>query len=232
MTVDELDINGSFQGLMKSLNLDNEQFKEYDDIDFESLNFTQLSQVKQEIESQLNILFDLLRHKYNADMDTPLVTPDGFPRSDLDVVTIRLLRIRIIRLRNDDRKVIHLLDDRMVQEFAVRRENNKEIEEEEELTSSSTLRYQIPFAQVREVVPGGPAFNSGLKEGDQIIVFDNDIHATNNNKLGSLVSRVRSKQNEEINLDLKRGQERITLKLIPSDDWDGQGLLGCRLIPI
>ena len=95
MTVDELDVSGSFQGLMRSLNLDSEQFKEYDDIDFESLNFIQLSHVKDEIENQLNILFDLLRHKYNADMDTPLVTPDGFPRSDLDVVTIRLLRIRL-----------------------------------------------------------------------------------------------------------------------------------------
>ena len=231
MTVDELDVSGSFQGLMRSLNLDSEQFKEYDDIDFESLNFIQLSHVKDEIENQLNILFDLLRHKYNADMDTPLVTPDGFPRSDLDVVTIRLLRIRIIRLRNDDRKVIHLLDDRMAQEFATRRESNIEAEEEE-LTTSSTSRYQIPFAQVREVVSGGPAFNSGLKEGDQIIVFDNDIHAANNNKLGSLVSRVRLKQNEEIKVDLKRGEERITLKLIPSDNWDGQGLLGCRLIPI
>ena len=46
------------------------------------------------------------------------------------------------------------------------------------------------------------------------------------------MSRVRSKQNEEIKVDLKRGEERITLKLIPSDNWDGQGLLGCRLIPI
>ena len=36
MTVDELDVSGSFQGLMRSLNLDSEQFKEYDDIDFES----------------------------------------------------------------------------------------------------------------------------------------------------------------------------------------------------
>ena len=66
----------------------------------------------------------------------PLVTPDGFPRSDLDVVTIRLLRIRIIRLRNDDRKVIHLLDDRMAQEFATRRESNIEAGEEELTTSS------------------------------------------------------------------------------------------------
>ena len=63
MTVDELDVSGSFQGLMRSLNLDSEQFKEYDDIDFESLNFIQLSHVKDEIENQLNILFDLLRHK-------------------------------------------------------------------------------------------------------------------------------------------------------------------------
>ena len=229
MTVDELDVSGSFQGLMRSLNLDSEQFKEYDDIDFESLNFIQLSHVKDEIENQLNILFDLLRHKYNADMDTPLVTPDGFPRSDLDVVTIRLLRIRIIRLRNDDRKVIHLLDDRMAQEFATRKQHRGR-----RRRTDYILYIKVPHS----ICPSERSslwrtcFQFRVEEGDQIIVFDDDIHAANNNKLGSLVSRVRSKQNEEIKVDLKRGEERITLKLIPSDNWDGQGLLGCRLIPI
>ena len=164
-------------------------------------------------------------------MDTPLVTPDGFPRSDLDVVTIRLLRIRIIRLRNDDRKVIHLLDDRMAQEFATRRESNIEAGRRR---TDYILYIKVPHS----ICPSERSslwrtcFQFRVERGRPNNCFDDDIHAANNNKLGSLVSRVRSKQNEEIKVDLKRGEERITLKLIPSDNWDGQGLLGCRLIPI
>ncbi|EMG49751.1 NAS2 Probable 26S proteasome regulatory subunit p27 [Candida maltosa Xu316] len=227
MTIDEQDIN--FNGLMKSLNFDSEEFKDYQDVDFDSYTFTQLSHVKLEIESQLNRLFDLLKQKYNADMDTPLVTPDGFPRSDIDVVSIRLIRIRIIRLRNDDKQIIHLLDEKMADEFARRRDETGS-SMDIDIEPTREIVYSIPFARVGDVVENGPAFNSGLRTGDEIVLFDNDIHAANNNKLRSLVTRV--VPDKEINVDVNRGGERVSLKLIPSNNWEGQGLLGCHLIPM
>lgn len=241
MTVDDHDVNGSFNGLMKNLNLDADQFKDYDVASFPQLNFLQLSAIKTEIESQLTILFDLLRQKYNADMDTKLVTVDGFPRSDIDVVSIRLIRVRIIRLRNDDKRVIQLLEEKMIEEFANRKDT---IPEEEESVSEGNTQssldsrsrqiqqYTIPFAQVSQIVPNGPADRCGLKEGDQVILFDEDIHAANNRKLAELVIRVRSKADQNIHVDIKRGDERIDLVLKPTDKWEGQGLLGCRLVPI
>lgn len=239
MTVDDHDVTeSSFNGLMQALNLDSNQFKEYDIESFHQLNFQQLSQLKTEIESQLTILFDLLRQKYNADMETKLVTIDGFPRSDIDVVSIRLIRVRIIRLRNDDKLIIHLLEQKMAEEFASRKDQVEEEPQEQQTSSPAadrqilTQRYTIPFARVCQIVPSGPAEKSGLKEGDQIILFDNDIHAVNNRKLAELVIRVRSKQDQNINVDIKRGDERINLVLKPTDKWDGQGLLGCRLVPI
>ncbi|RLV96202.1 putative 26S proteasome regulatory subunit p27 [Spathaspora sp. JA1] len=233
MTIDDQDSAGSFKGLMRSLNLDNDKFKEYDSSTFATLNFSQLSALKTDIESQLGLLFDLLKQKYNAEMTTKLVTPDGFPRSDIDVVSIRLIRVRIIRLRNDHKRVLQLVEEKMVEEF----ESRKDLVVETTSTGSSDVHsdqvtYTIPFAEVRGLVANGPAAKSGLKEHDQIIVFDGDIHAANNRNLSALVTRVRDKIEQEINVVVKRDGERLTIRLKPTNSWEGQGLLGCRLVPI
>ncbi|RCK56600.1 26S proteasome non-ATPase regulatory subunit 9 [Candida viswanathii] len=238
MTVDEHDINNdsssssSFQGLMQSLNLDASDFKEYqtDGILAPTQSFTQLSEIKQDMERQLGVLFDLLRHKYGADMDTPLVTADGYPRSDVDVVSVRLIRVRIIRLKNDYRAVLRAIDEKMAGEFAKRQAENPREVEEGSRERERRREYSIPFAKVAEVVSGGPAHLAGLQENDEIVLFDDDIHAVNNNRLRNLASRV--KVGRSISVQVKRNNEMVSLTLIPSDDWDGQGLLGCRLIPI
>lgn len=245
MTVDEHDLNGStststssssssFQGLMQSLNLDPQEFKEYQDFNL-NLSFQQLDLIKQDIERQLKILFDLLRHKYNCDMESSLISSEGFPRNDIDVVSVRLIRVRIIRLKNDYKSIIHLIDEKMSHEFA-QRQANQPIEQDKEGDNNIDgglgrgIEYNIPFARVAEVVNGGPAYQAGLKENDQIILFDQDIHASNNNRLRNLASRV--KVGKSILVEIKRNEEKISLTLIPSDDWNGQGLLGCRLLPI
>lgn len=235
MTVDEHDLkDSSFTGLMQTLNLDPIEFKEYKNIN-SRLTFQELEIIKQDIEKQLNILFDLLNHKYNCDMNTSLITSDGYPRNDIDVVSIRLIRVRIIRLKNDYKLLLELIDDKMSQEFAQRQIDNpigQDVEEEmNDSQSRRTIEYTIPFARVAEVVNGGPAFKAGLKENDEILLFDHDIHASNNNRLRNLVTRV--KIGKTIPVEIKRNQnEKVSLNLIPSDDWDGQGLLGCRLLPI
>ncbi|KAI5951668.1 NAS2 [Candida jiufengensis] len=110
--------DSGFQGLMKSLNLDPNQYKVYDKSEFPHKTFQELSQIKTNIESQLKNLFDLLKYQHNVDMDSPLVTKDGFPRSDIDVVSIRLIRTHIIRLKNDYKNLLEVLESKMEEEFA------------------------------------------------------------------------------------------------------------------
>ncbi|ANB12952.1 Nas2p [Sugiyamaella lignohabitans] len=50
-------------------------------------------------------------------MDTPLVTSDGFPRSDIDVAQIREARSRIIRLKNDLRGIMSQIEAGLVEYF-------------------------------------------------------------------------------------------------------------------
>lgn len=129
------------------------------------LNYQQLALVKSEIESELNKLFEVLQKvsyeylspwldktrtnayfKNKVSMDSALITHDGFPRSDVNVIEIRNVRVKIIKLRNDLTIVINALSEKLHSQF----QNT----EPEKKIDSDLL---IPFAKVTEVVDSGPA---------------------------------------------------------------------------
>jgi len=80
-------------------------------------------------------------------MNSQLVTQDGFPRSDINVIEIRNARVKIIKLRNDLNKVINELSEKMHTQFTSTRGAEKE---PESLNS-------ILFAKISEVVNNSPA---------------------------------------------------------------------------
>lgn len=221
MTVPQADL-GSFLGAMESLNLD---VKEYTRLELQAMLFEQLGRAKHDLESSLETLFDLLHHKYNFDMHLPLVV-DGFPRNDVDVVSIRLVRAKIIRLRNDLAYVLELLEQQLEQRLLAGLASQPT--QEAPVRSSAS----VPFALVRDVVAGGPASAAGLRVGDRVCVFDGDVKASNHEKLAKVAERVRSKQGQKIAVEVLRGNETVELELVPTDDWAGRGLLGCLLVPI
>lgn len=51
-------------------------------------------------------------------MNTSLVTPDGFPRSDIDVAQVRATRTQIIRSRNDLKTVMASLEKELHLHYA------------------------------------------------------------------------------------------------------------------
>lgn len=220
--------NERFQGLMKSLNVD--ELPSYRS-DFENLSYDQIIATKELIESQLTLLFDILKNKYRAELDTPLVTPDGFPRSDIDVVSIRLIRIRILRLRNDNKQLLSLLEEKLVEQFQSMKED-PQTTSTSTATASATSTYTTPFALIKQVVVSGPAYSSGLREGDKIVLFDQDIHFQNHANLGELGKRVKAKVNQDIPITILRGSGKMELVLTPTNNWSGQGLLGCHVVPL
>lgn len=223
MTIDESDLGDSFTGVMKNLNL---QETEFGRDSLEKMKYPQLADAKYEIESTLLKLFDLLKHKYKFDMHQPLVV-DGFPRNDVDVVTIRLIRTKIIRLRNDHAYVLQLLEGHLVEQLL----GNADSLPAPQVAPKIAERPLIPFAVIREVAPNGPAQSSGLLPGDRVVLFDNDIHAANHNKLAAIAVRVKEKVGRDIPVELLRNNQKVTLTLVPTDQWGGRGLLGCHLVP-
>lgn len=111
-------------------------------------------------------------------MNTPLVTPDGFPRSDIDVAQVRSTRTQIIRRKNDLKDVMKHLEKEMHLQYAQVKEQQRQAEDRAQtiegiredteglsISDPSTSIEQphqllVPFASVNSVAPASPAFTA------------------------------------------------------------------------
>lgn len=216
--------NPSFGGAMQSLNLDIPQF---DPSHIRRMLYPELARTKRTVEDTLETLFDLLHNTYKCDMASPLVV-DGFPRNDVDVVSVRLVRTNIIRLRNDHSLVLEMIEKQLEQRLVAGLGAGMEALL---IADLPPVVAKVPFAAVREVAPGGPAAACGLQVGDRITVFDGDIDAGNHNKLAAVAARVQAKVGTPIPVEIVRFGRLTTLSLVPASNWGGRGLLGCHLVP-
>lgn len=220
MTIENRD--DAFAGLMKDLNI---EVQDYNHNELSKLEYQRLAGLKDEVEVLLTSLFDTLKHRYNCDMEQPLVI-DGFPRSDIDVLAVRLIRTKIIRLRNDHKCILGLLEEQLIKQLQAGNGSAPEPQ-----TARAVPQRIIPFALVKSVADSSPAQKSGLQENDKIVVFGEDVHAGNHNKLSAVGNKVKGNVGKEIVVEVLRGQNRETLILTPTPDWPGQGLLGCHIVP-
>lgn len=216
----------SFEGAMASLNLP----PVHTPLACSHMDYTQLARTKRSLEAALGSLFDLLARN-NCDMDLPLVV-DGFPRADIDVVTVRLLRTRIICLRNDLRTVIDQILRHLEQRLAPGAEPPVFGFEDPAVDVDSTITNQarVPFAVVRGVVEHSPASKAGLHPGDEIWLFGT-VDALNNDRLRAVAAHVQQKQDQDVLVRVLRQGQPVDVLLHPTADWSGQGLLGCQIAP-
>lgn len=117
-------------------------------------------------------------------MNTNLLTPDGFPRADLDVAQIRTTRSRIIYLRNDYKHLMEVIEKAVHAHFEFLQKNPVQSNGNAPLTNGTTngvngssesrmppAALEPPFAKVNSVVDGSPAQDAGLKSQDLIREF-------------------------------------------------------------
>lgn len=159
-------------------------------------------------------------------MNTSLVTEDGYPRGDIDVLQIRLARRNINMLRNDLNNVIEYSYTLLSNHFDSLTHSQSNVTT---LDTSTAIKYEIPFALINEIDINGPISIAGVQNEDKLISLGN-IHAGNHMKLRSLQNEVIKNENQKLNLRILRKDEGIIdLELTPTRKWDGRGLLGCRL---
>ena len=91
----------------------------------------------------------------NANMLTPLVDPEGFPRGDIDVAGVRTARAEVHRLRNDLTDVTNKMA--VLLEEAMARQNEPEGGAGVDGIADEAEEEAKPFAKVDGVFPGGPA---------------------------------------------------------------------------
>lgn len=170
---------------------------------------------KENIEAELSALgsvLDSVRHpssvsqsvllansevQHNVNMNTPLTTFDGFPRSDIDVPQIRMTRARIIHLKNDHKAIMAKVEAAVHSQFAKAAEatsNGVANQHAVRSTGASNPVIEPPFAKVNSVVPGSPADVAGLKVGDKVTRFG-IANFTNHERLSKVAQVVQQNEN-------------------------------------
>jgi len=211
------------------------------------LTFTQLQSKKDNLEAELRALGSVL-DSHGVDMNTKLITPDGFPRADLDVAQIRTTRSRIIYLRNDYKTLMNVIEKRVHEQFAQMAKDAPAAVEQ--LTSSSAGRNTesqfLPgtpqelspaFAKVNSVVAGSPAETAGLTAGDEIRNFGY-VNISNHDGLKRVAECVQGNEGRDVLVKVSRTtgtpqrKHELSLTLKPRRDWGGRGLLGCHILPL
>lgn len=204
------------------------------------LGFRELQRKKADLEEELTALGGVLE-SHGVNMETPLLTRDGFPRSDIDVAQIRTTRARIIRLKNDYKDLMANVEKHLHEHFASLDEGN-----ESNLPSGSTVPPVLPdsdadgldkpFAKVNSVAAGSPADRAGLKQGDEIRNFGY-VNETNHDNLKKVAECVQGNEGRNIFIKVSRAsgvaqRHELRLTLTPARDWGGRGMLGCHIVPL
>lgn len=121
--------------------------------EIDSFSPNELFRLKTDIEIRLAQNIHLLTAVHQTDMETPLVTEDGFPKGDIDILQVILIRKNINMLRNDLVKVL----DRC--KFVL--ENPVLDRLSEKITNEiNESKYVIPFAIVNHIVEKSPSSQS------------------------------------------------------------------------
>ena len=128
-------------------------------------------------------------------------------------------------LKNDLKSVLELLEKKLQQQFS-----NQE-RQPAPVTAAPNVEQLVPFALVTEIADESPAEKAGLQLQDKIVYFD-DIYAANHNRLQAIAGRLKQRQDQKVRVLVLRDGKKVHLELVPSDNWLGNGLLGCRLVPL
>lgn len=191
---------------------------------------------KDKIEEELRELEDLLIAA-GIGMDEPLVDSAGFPRSEIDVHSIRTSRNLIYRLRNDHRAI--MVDIERILHKIHEAKRLQAQQEDESTPSSSTTTAQTAtaterppaFTVVNAVAPDSPAYAAGLRRNDNILKFG-PVNASNHQRLQALNVLISQSENQQIPVTLSREGQIMELVVTPKSGWGGRGTLGCHLLPL
>lgn len=141
-----------------------------------------------------------IHQQHGVNMNTSLLTFDGFPRNDIDVAQIRTTRARIIHLKTDYKLVMAELEKAVHDRFAQGADSSSQATPSANIaarsavptTADSTL--EPPFAKINTIVSNSPAELAGLLVGDKVTRFGT-VNFTNHERLGKVAQVVQQSEN-------------------------------------
>ncbi|XP_070551801.1 26S proteasome non-ATPase regulatory subunit 9-like [Ptychodera flava] len=190
-------------------------------------NVKQLIQRKDNIEAEIKELYEVLDSQRGVGMQGPLIDNEGYPRSDIDVYTVRTARNKIICLQNDHKDLMKQIEQGLHVLHGQERQVISRNQEEKMETDSARPR---PFAKIDTVSPGSPAAIGGLVSGDTLLKFGS-VTTENFRSLQNIAEVVQHSQRRPVSVTVIRNKELIHLGITPQP-WSGRGLIGCNIVPL
>ncbi|KAL8171207.1 hypothetical protein V2J09_023011 [Rumex salicifolius] len=182
------------------------------------------------VEAEMNSIIDRLCNQPAAPgLEGNLVDSEGFPRSDIDIQSVRADRRRLSVLKNDHKNLTESINhniELLHSSKVVRKPSNLPAAEQVGLghaTGDVDMITDIPFAMVDEIAEASPVAEDGLHLGDQILKFG--TIESGDNLLSQLASEVQENQGCAIPVVLLRQGARMNLTVTPRT-WSGRGSLG------
>lgn len=200
--------------------------------------FQSLMDRRLEIEAALDE-YGAVLDRNHITLDAPLLSPDGFPRSDIDVANVRIARTAIIRLKNDHRAVERQIEQAVHEAFRLG-DNPLKVEGSTTRASArqvtSAAADSIAFCYVASVVEGSPADAAGLRAEDRVVRFGSTT-GTNHDRLQGLAREVQRAVPHGLAIPVtvsrrEAGREVMAVyELRPNTSWGGRGAVGAHFMP-
>lgn len=204
-----------------------------------------LNEQKDKIEDEIESIYKELMKPIGDDnkpvgVKGNLIDKEGFPRADIDIHAIRILRNKYVCLQTDHKNLMKSIESLLKEVMSLPYESPTGLSKPESKTSKNKLVAEkdtedlIPILRVDTVDQGSPSADCGLCSGDIILKFGPLVFVktiTQREIMAEVVRIVGQNINGKIEIILERNLEQLRLELEPKE-WEGRGFLGCKLAPL
>ncbi|KAG6363212.1 hypothetical protein INS49_008308 [Diaporthe citri] len=195
------------------------------------LSFAELQRAKDNVEAELKALSSVL-DSHGVDMHTSLLTPDGFPRADIDDLMAKIEK----HIHEHFASLAEGAADADADATPAAASSSADAGREPALRDYVPEQLGDPFAKINTVAPGSPAASAGLQPGDLIRNFGY-VDAANHDQLKKVAECVQGNAGQSVLVKISRpsaapSQRELQLTLVPRQGWGGRGLLGCHILPL
>lgn len=199
-------------------------------------------------ETEMDVIIQRLCQPGGPGLSGNLVDSEGFPRTDIDIPTVRADRRRLAELRNDHKIITEKIDQNIQVLHSARLASTPSVKDSGvqgsavnigsssfpgnySVTSATSAAMDIdvvfsrPFAVIDEITEASPAAEDGLQLGDQVVRFGNV--QSGENLLQRLAAEAQSNQGCAVTMTVLRQGAMTNVQVTPRV-WQGRGLLGCN----
>lgn len=166
----------------------------------------------------------------------PLVDSEGFPRGDIDVHAVLEKRNRLAIINTDHKILMKQIEAELACLHSVQPDTLSNFATTSLVKAVGQVQTYCdlrPIAIIDEILPGSPADEATLQDGDLLLEFGTVNCSLGSEAMNRLPDLVRQNVNRPIKLKVSRqpNKEDIIEVEITPKSWGGRGLLGCHFSP-